>query len=70
MLPEALARALKVADRPDGDPGDLQGAAALLRDYGSDQDLKQLAAGAEVPDTGSEVLQHTVAVFHRGWKST
>jgi len=42
-LPEALARALKVADRPDADPSDLQGAAALLRDYGSDQDLKQLA---------------------------
>ena len=44
ILPEALARALKVADRPDGDPTDLQGAAAVLRDYGSDQDLKQLAA--------------------------
>jgi hypothetical protein len=43
-LPEALARALKVADRPDADLTDLQGAAALLRDYGSDQDLKQLAA--------------------------
>lgn len=43
-LPEALARALKVADRPGGDFTDLQGAAALLRDYGSDQDLRQLAA--------------------------
>ena len=43
-LPDALARALKVADRPDGDFTDLQGAAALLREYGSDQDLKQLAA--------------------------
>jgi hypothetical protein len=42
-LPEALARALKVADRPDADPSDLQGAAALLRDYGSDQQLNQLA---------------------------
>jgi hypothetical protein len=42
-LPEALARALKVADRPDADGSDLQGAAALLRDYGSDQQLKQLA---------------------------
>jgi hypothetical protein len=43
ILPEALARALKVADRPDGDFTDLQGAVALLRDFGSDQDLKQLA---------------------------
>jgi len=42
-LPEALARALKVVDRPDADATDLQGAAALLRDYGSDQDLKKLA---------------------------
>jgi hypothetical protein len=42
-LPEALARALKVANRPDADYTDLQGAAALLRDYGSDQELKQLA---------------------------
>jgi hypothetical protein len=42
-LPEALARALKVADRPDADYTDLQGAAALLRDFGSDQELKQLA---------------------------
>jgi hypothetical protein len=42
-LPEALARALKVADRPDANGADLQGAAALLRDYGSDQQLKQLA---------------------------
>jgi hypothetical protein len=42
-LPEALVRALKVADRPDADPSDLQGAAALLRDYGSDQQLNQLA---------------------------
>jgi hypothetical protein len=42
-LPEALARALKVADRPDADGSDLQGAAALLRDYGSDQQLTQLA---------------------------
>ena len=43
-LPEALARALKVTDRPRGDYTDLQGAAALLRDYGSDQELRQLAA--------------------------
>jgi hypothetical protein len=42
-LLEALARALKVVDRPDADGTDLQGAAALLRDYGSDQDLKELA---------------------------
>jgi hypothetical protein len=43
VLPDALARALKVADRPDTNGTDLQGAAALLRDYGSDQELNQLA---------------------------
>jgi len=43
-LPDALARALKVANRPDADLTDLQGAAALLRDYGTDRDLVQLAA--------------------------
>jgi hypothetical protein len=43
ILPDALTRALKVADRPDADSTDLQGAAALLRDYGTDQQLKQLA---------------------------
>jgi hypothetical protein len=43
-LQEALARALRVADQPQADSTDLQGAAALLRDYGSDQDLKHLAA--------------------------
>ena len=42
-LRDALVRALKVADRPASDYNDLQGAAALLRDYGSDQELKQLA---------------------------
>jgi hypothetical protein len=44
ILPVASARALKVADRPDADAADLQGAAALLRDYGTDQQLEQLAA--------------------------
>jgi hypothetical protein len=44
VLPQALARALAVVDRPAGDDfTDLQGAAALLRDYGSDHDLEQLA---------------------------
>ncbi|HXB67074.1 MAG TPA: hypothetical protein VNY05_02460 [Candidatus Acidoferrales bacterium] len=43
ILPAALARALKVADRPNAGFDDLQGAAALLRDYGSDRELKQLA---------------------------
>jgi hypothetical protein len=42
-LRDALTRALGVVDRPASDYNDLQGAAALLRDYGSDQDLKQLA---------------------------
>jgi hypothetical protein len=43
VLNEALVRALKVADRPSGDLTDLQGAAMLLRDFGSDQQLDQLA---------------------------
>ena len=42
-LAEAQARALKVVDRPDSDYNDLQGAAALLVDYGTDEQLKQLA---------------------------
>lgn len=42
-LRDALARALRVADRPASDYNDLQGAAALLRDSGSDQELRQLA---------------------------
>ncbi len=44
VLPDALVRALKVADRPGADGTDLQGAAGLLRDYGSDRDLDKLAA--------------------------
>lgn len=44
VLPDALVRALKVADRPGADGTDLQGAAGLLRDYGSDRDLEKLAA--------------------------
>jgi hypothetical protein len=43
-LPEALTRALRVVDHPDSDSSDLQGAAALLRDYGNDAELKQLAS--------------------------
>ncbi len=42
-LGDAVTRALKVVGRPASDYNDLQGAAALLRDYGSDQELKQLA---------------------------
>jgi hypothetical protein len=42
-LPDALARALRVADRPDSDYNDIQGAANVLRDFGNDADLKQLA---------------------------
>jgi len=44
VLKEALVRALKVADRPTTDFTDLQGAAALLRDFGSDQQLDELAS--------------------------
>jgi hypothetical protein len=44
VLPEALARALRVVDRsPAGDYDDVQGAAALLGDFGSDQQVRQLA---------------------------
>lgn len=43
-LQEALARALRVCDRPNADLTDLQGAAALLRDFGNDRQLQQLAA--------------------------
>jgi hypothetical protein len=42
-LREALSRALKIADRPNADRTDLQGAAALLQEYGTDQQLKRLA---------------------------
>ena len=44
VLQEALGRALKVANRPGADKTDLQGAAMLLRDYGSDQQLQELAS--------------------------
>jgi hypothetical protein len=63
LLPEALARALKVADRPNDDSGDLQGAAELLRDYGSDQDLKQLAALVRKYQTQDEKF------YNRLWQS-
>lgn len=43
VLKEALVRALRVADRPTTDFTDLQGAAALLRDFGSNQQLDQVA---------------------------
>jgi len=46
ILPDAVARAFRVVDDPSG-PGvgsnDVQGAAALLRDHGSDRDLMRLA---------------------------
>lgn len=44
FLADALNRALRVCDRPNADYTDLQGAAALLRDFGSDRQLDQLAA--------------------------
>jgi hypothetical protein len=44
VLPDALARALQVVDRlPAVDYGDVQGAVELLLDFGSDQQLRQLA---------------------------
>lgn len=47
ILPDAVARAFRVLDDPTGHgPNftDVQGAAALLRDHGSDQELARLAA--------------------------
>jgi len=47
ILPDAVARAFRVTDDPMGvgsDYNEVQGAAALLRDHGSDQDLARLAA--------------------------
>ena len=47
ILPDAMARAFRVVDDPTGfgsDATEVQGAAALLRDHGSDQDLARLAA--------------------------
>ncbi len=59
-LQEAITRALKVADRPEADGSDLQGAAALLRDYGSDNDLKQLAALVRKYQTRNEKFYATL----------
>jgi hypothetical protein len=47
ILPDAVARAFRVIDDPAGlgsDFNEVQGAAALLRDHGSNQDLTRLAA--------------------------
>ena len=47
IVPDAVARAFRVTDDPAGlgaDFNEVQGAAALLRDHGSDQDLTRLAA--------------------------
>lgn len=47
ILPDAVARAFRVIDDPKGlgsDLNEVQGAAALLLDHGSDQDLTRLAA--------------------------
>lgn len=44
VLPEALQRARRVADRPNALFDDLLAAANLLRDFGSEHDLKELAA--------------------------
>jgi hypothetical protein len=47
IVPDAVARAFRVTDDPTGlgvDFNEVQGAAALLRDQGSDQELTRLAA--------------------------
>jgi hypothetical protein len=46
ILPDAVTRGFRVIDDPKGmgsDFGEVQGAAALLRDHGSDRDLERLA---------------------------
>jgi hypothetical protein len=62
-LPEALARALRVADRPDSDSNDIQGAGNLLRDYGNDAEFEAACRfGPEVPNTRRKVLPGVMAV--------
>ena len=43
ILPESLGRALKVADEPSADRWDIECAGELLPNYGSDEQLRQLA---------------------------
>jgi hypothetical protein len=62
-LRDALDRALKVADQPASDNNDLQGAAALLRDYGSDQELKQLAGLVSKYQTADEKFYNLLWQF-------
>jgi hypothetical protein len=63
LVQEALVRALKVADRPDADRTDLQGATALLRDYGSDQQLHQLASLVRKYQTGDRKFYNLLWQF-------
>ncbi len=53
-LADARIRALKIADRPDANYNDLQGALGLLRDFGTDQEMKQLAALVKKYQTGDQ----------------
>lgn len=62
-LLDALARALRVANRPASDYNELQGAAALLRDYGSDQELKQLAGLVRKYQTQDEAFYRSLWQF-------
>ena len=56
FLDDALSRALRVCDRPTGNYTDLQGAAASLRDFGSDRQLDQLAALVRKYQTGDRTF--------------
>jgi hypothetical protein len=65
-LAEARARAIRVADRPDATYEDLQGAAGLLRDFGTDQELKQLAALVGKYQTGDRNFYYSLWQFATG----
>lgn len=54
-ITDAVARALKVVDRPGSNVNDLFGATAIIRQYGNDRERRQLAkAVAKYRDTNSE----------------
>lgn len=60
VLPEAITRALKIADRPDAGQADLQSAVALLQDHGTDEQLKQLAALVHKYQTADRNFYYTL----------
>ena len=65
IVPDAVARAFRVTDDPAGlgaDFNEVQGAAALLRDHGSDQELTRLATIVrKYQASDTEVLRRALA---------